>query len=138
MRFGCGRLESNRDFFIANQNSSKVNPILALSVLCGAEWFFVDAFILPPNFGGTDIYYFKDAGINFAQGLGFVTRVTFGNPTFEYQAYSQYPPLYPLLFGVFVELFGISTLTNQVFNSLAPRAIWQAQRRIGKIQTEIR
>jgi hypothetical protein len=101
MRFGCGRLESNRDFFLANQNSSKVNPILALSVLCGATWFFVDAFVLPPNFGGTDIYYFKDAGINFAQGLGFVTRFTFGNPTFEYQAYSQYPPLYPLLFGVF-------------------------------------
>jgi hypothetical protein len=108
----------NRDSLTANQNSSKANRILALSVLCGAAWFLVDAFVLPPNFGGTDIYYFKDAGIDFAQGLGFVTRFTFGNPTFEYQAYSQYLPLYPLLFGIFVKLFRISTLTNQIFNSI--------------------
>lgn len=97
--------------------SCKVNPILLVSALCGAAWFVVDGFVLPPNFGGIDIYYFKDAGINFAQGRGFVTRFTFGNPSFEYQAYATYPPVYPLLFGFFVKLFGTSAFTNQIFNS---------------------
>lgn len=96
----------------------KLNPIFLLSILFSAAWFVADGFILPPNFGGIDIYYFKDAGINFAQGLGFVSRFTFGNPTFEYQVYSQYPPIYPLLFGVFVKIFGASAYTNQIFNSL--------------------
>lgn len=102
----------------ASSSSFKINTILLLSVLCGVTWFAIDAFVLPPGFGGTDIYYFKDAGINFSEGLGFVSRFTFGNPTFEYQPYSQYPPIYPLLFGVFVKLFGTSALTNQIFNSL--------------------
>ena len=96
----------------------KANQILVLSALCSAAWFVIDGFVLPPAFGGIDIYYFKDAGINFAQGLGFVSRFTFGNPTFEYQAYSQYPPVYPLLFGFFVKIFGTSAFTNQLFNSV--------------------
>jgi Dolichyl-phosphate-mannose-protein mannosyltransferase len=92
----------------------------AFTIFCAVmagSWFLIDAFLLPPSFGATDIYYFKDAGINFAEGLGLVSRFTFGNPTFEYHAYSQYPPAYPLLFGLFVKLFGTSVLSNQVFNS---------------------
>ena len=65
-------------------------------------WVIIDGYLIPPTFGGTDIYYFKDPGINLAEGLGFTSRFTFGNPTFEYSVYSQYPPLYPLLFGIFV------------------------------------
>lgn len=95
----------------------KANPILLCSILFSCAWFVFDVFILPPNIGGIDVYYFKDAGINFAEGLGLVTRFMFGNPTFEYQVYSQYPPLYTLLFGFFVKLFGASAVTNQIFNS---------------------
>src|SRR5271169_1984363 len=93
----------------------------AFTIFCVAvagSWFLIDAFLLPPSFGATDIYYFKDAGINLAEGLGLVSRFTFGNPTFEYHSYSQYPPAYPLLFGLFVKLFGASVLSNQVFNSI--------------------
>ena len=93
-------------------------PALLWAAAFGISWLIVDAFFLPPNFGGMDIYYFKDAGINFAEGLGFVSRFTFGNPSFEYHAYAVYPPIYPLLFGLFVKLFGTSALTNQIFNSL--------------------
>lgn len=97
--------------------TSKANPILLCSFLSSAAWFVIEGFVLPPNFGGIDMYFFKDAGINFAQGLGLVTRFTFGNPSFEYQAYAVYPPVYALLFGYFVKLFGISAITNQIFNS---------------------
>ena len=65
-----------------------------------------------------DIYYFKDSGINFAEGLGLKTRFTYGNPTFDYRDYSQYPPLYPLIFGVYTKIAGVSAVANQVFNSL--------------------
>ena len=78
----------------------------------------INGYLIPPSFGGTDIYYFKDAGINYSEGLGFVSRFTYGNPTFEYKTYSTYPPFYPLLFGVFVKYFGISPESNQIFNTL--------------------
>ncbi len=80
-------------------------------------WFFWHGLIASPSFGHTDIYYFKDAGINLASGLGFTSRFTFGNPTFEPLTYAHYPPLYPLSFGLFECLFGISTRSNQAFNS---------------------
>ena len=80
-------------------------------------WLIVDGLLLPPSFGGTDIYYFKDPGINWATGLGFDSRFTFGNPTFDYNIYAQYPPLYPALFGLFSKLLGISALASQIFNA---------------------
>jgi len=86
-----------------------------LIVLC---WGIFDAFVVPPAFGNTDIYYFKDAGINFAQGLGLTTRFTFGNPTFEYEAFATYPPIYTLLFGLHTRIFGTSLAANQLFNSM--------------------
>jgi hypothetical protein len=87
---------------------------------CGAValcWFVIDGLLLPPAFGGTDFYYFKDPSLNLATGLGFVTRFTFGSPGLADQVYAMYPPIYPLLFGLFVKLFGISAQTNQAFNA---------------------
>jgi hypothetical protein len=81
-------------------------------------WLLLDGFVIPPDFGHTDIYYFKDAGINLAEGLGLTTRFTYGNPTFLYKDFATYPPIYPFLFGVFVKLWGVSAVSNQAFNAL--------------------
>jgi hypothetical protein len=83
-----------------------------------AAWFVVDGLLVPPALGGTDLYYFKDAAINLASGLGFVSRFTFGNPTFDDRVFAIYPPLYALLFALFVKLGGISAVTNQAFNAV--------------------
>lgn len=91
-----------------------------LPVYCCAiavAWLIVDGLLLPPAFGGTDFYYFKDPGINWATGLGFVSRFTFGNPTFNYEIYAHYPPVYPALFGWFTKLSGVSASASQVFNA---------------------
>jgi hypothetical protein len=96
----------------------QLSPSLIFFVLASAAWMVFDNMVLAPAPGGLDIYYFKDAGINFAEGLGFVSRFTYGNPTFEYQTYSQYPPLYPLAYGLFVEIFGVSLSSNELFNSV--------------------
>lgn len=82
-----------------------------------AAWFVVDGLLVPPALGGTDFYYFKDAAINLASGLGFVSRLTFGNPTFDDRVFAIYPPLYALLFALFVKLAGVSAATNQAFNA---------------------
>jgi hypothetical protein len=83
-----------------------------------AVWFVVDGLLVPPALGGTDFYYFKDAAINLASGLGFVSRFTFGNPTFDDRVFAIYPPLYTLLFASFVKLAGVSAVTNQAFNAV--------------------
>jgi hypothetical protein len=92
-------------------------PWAAIVVLAVA-WLCIDGVLIAPDFGHTDIYYFKDSGVNFAEGLGLKTRFTYGNPTFAYRDYAQYPPLYPLLFGVYAKAAGISAASNQLFNSL--------------------
>ena len=95
------------------------SSILLLSCCALAvAWLIVDGLLLPPPFGGTDFYYFKDPGINWATGLGFVSRFTFGNPTFDYQIYAVYPPVYPALFGFAAKLLGVSASTSQIFNAV--------------------
>ena len=102
----------------AMRHAFRGRPALLLAAAFVILWLTVDGFFLPPDFGAMDIYAYKDAGINLAEGIGFVTRTSYGNPSFEYHHYVQYPPLYPLLFGAFVKLFGVSALMNQLFNSL--------------------
>ena len=97
--------------------SSSRPTVLLCGILFVAAWFVVDGLLLPPAFGGTDFYYFKDAAINLASGLGFVSRFTFGNPTFDDRVFAIYPPLYALLFAAFVKLAGVSAAANQAFNA---------------------
>jgi hypothetical protein len=87
-------------------------------VTLALAWVLVDGVLLPPAFGQTDIYYFKDAGINFAEGRGLTTRFTYGNPSFAYRDYAHYPPVYPLLFGWYARAAGVSARSNQIFNSI--------------------
>jgi hypothetical protein len=98
-------------------------PLVVFGVVFSSLWLLFDAVILSPNYGGEDIYYFKDPGINFVEHLGFVSRFTFGNPTFAYASYSQYPPVYPFLFGLYAKLFGVSVAANQLFNTLVGLAV---------------
>ena len=96
---------------------SRRSTALFWGILFVVAWFALDGLLLPPAFGGTDFYYFKDAAINLASGLGFVSRFTFGNPTFEDHIFAIYPPLYALLFASFVKLAGVSAAANQAFNA---------------------
>jgi hypothetical protein len=94
------------------------NAALAIVAAFAAAWLVIDGFLIAPAFGHTDIYYFKDAGLNLAQGLGLTSRFTYGNATFDYRDFSTYPPLYPLIFGMFARAAGISVVANQLFNTL--------------------
>lgn len=97
---------------------AKANPVPTFACLFAAAWLILDNALLQPALGGVDIYFFKEPGLNLAEGLGFTTRFTYGNPTFAYAPYSHYPPVYPLLFALWVKLFGATVQSNQLFNSL--------------------
>ena len=102
----------------AGRRSPKRPAAIAFFVALALAWLVCDILVLAPAFGGLDIYYFKDPGANFAQGLGFVSRFTYGNPSLQYHTYSQYPPVYPFLYGVFASAFGVTLTSNQAFNSI--------------------
>jgi hypothetical protein len=72
----------------------------------------------PPCFPGADVFIFKDAGINLASGLGFVTRLNPGNPGVELSFYASYTPLFPFIYGLFVKIFGVGPKVNKVFDFL--------------------
>lgn len=73
---------------------------------------------VPPSFSGTDIFYFKDAGLNLAAGRGLVTRLGPGHPDLEPSFYATYPPAFPVLYGVVVGLVGAGPKVNQMFDLL--------------------
>jgi hypothetical protein len=85
-------------------------------VLCIAGWFIVYGFLLTPQLGTTDTYYFKDAGANLALGNGFASRLTFGNPTTEFRLLAHYPPVYGVTFAGFSSLFGVGPRQNTLHN----------------------
>jgi hypothetical protein len=95
-----------------------VDPRRLVLLLLVIAWIVLDAFVVPPAFGNIDVYYFKDAALNLAEGHGLVTRFTYGNPSFEYRDFAIYPPVYPCLFGIWSRVAGISIFTNQLFNTL--------------------
>ena len=69
-----------------------------------------------PRLPTGDISCFKDAGINFAQGHGLVDIINPGNPTLEPKFYSNYPPLFPFLYGLFSSQAGVSDRADEIFS----------------------
>jgi len=90
-------------------------------------WLFV-YLIIPPTFSDTDITFFKDAGNNYALGSGLVTRIGPANSLIEDRFYANYPPLFPLFYGLFAKLFGVGPKVSRIFDlflaSLASFAFW--------------
>lgn len=67
---------------------------------------------------GTDIFLFKEAGINLAtQGrlvAGYLPHMNFG----EEKPFAYYPPVYPFVFGVWTWLVGVGLKQSICFNGL--------------------
>lgn len=83
-----------------------------------AIWLISSTMFLAPDFGGVDLPYFKDAGLNLALGNGLVSNLTYANTGFENKLYAIYPPLFPLIFGLFLKIFGVTMVAEQAFDSL--------------------
>jgi hypothetical protein len=126
-------MKSNNNF--QKSSTEQVTPFniwkpgcYALALAVGF-WLLVYSFA-PPMFCGTDVFDYKDAGINLATGIGLVTRISPSNPSLELSFYGNYPPLFPVLYGFFVWIFGISPKVNVIFDlmlaAIAGIAFWFA------------
>lgn len=82
-----------------------------------AAWLVV-ILLLPPRIPGGDFICFKDPGVNLAFGEGLVERLSPANHTVEPRFYSNYPPLFPVLYGAYVYVVGLGPKTDEIFDLL--------------------
>lgn len=97
-------------------NGSLLKFLLGLGI-GGLVLLFIDVF-LEIHTPGTDIFLFKEAGINLAtQGrlvAGYLPHMNFG----EEKPFAYYPPVYPFVFGVWTWLVGVGLKQSICFNGL--------------------
>lgn len=67
---------------------------------------------------GTDVFLFKEAGVNLALKGQFVASYLPHMPFGVEKTFAYYPPLYPFFFGVWSWLFGVGLLQSLAFNSI--------------------
>lgn len=67
---------------------------------------------------GTDLFLFKDAGVNLSLKGKFVTRNLPHQKANQEDLFAYYPPIYPLLYGVWSSVFGVSLTASQAFDAL--------------------
>lgn len=105
-----------------NQKTFDMWKIGGWSFLIFFALWLLSYLIIPPTFSSTDIMYFKDAGNNFALGSGLVTRIGPGNSEIAPRFYANYPPLFPLIYGLFAKLFGVGPKVSRIFDLLLSTA----------------
>jgi len=88
---------------------------LLFLVVC---FYLMANYVLLPWFGGTDLYSFKDPGVNYASGRGFIGENLPTMPQGVRTLYLEYTPLYPFLFGLWCNIVGIGLKQATVFNAL--------------------
>ncbi|GEM_PF-4557190 len=99
----------------------------ALYTIAIVVWIVFIAFS-PPRIPGGDLICFKDAAINFARGEGLVSRLDPGNSGLTPKTYSNYPPLFSILYGAFVRACGVGLKPDEFFDftgcALAALLFW--------------
>ncbi len=80
---------------------------------------------MPPQPGGPDVFVFRDAGCNWAHGLGLVAASVPHANTIRPMLFASYTPGALLLFGMAASLFGCSGSVDTFYNlALAAVAIF--------------
>ena len=74
--------------------------------------------LLEVHFPGTDVFLFKEAGVNLATQGKFVAANLPHTPFGEERAFAYYPPLYPFVFGVWSWLVGVGLQQSIFFDAL--------------------
>jgi hypothetical protein len=95
--------------------------ILAAFTVC---WFSFFA-LTSPQPGGPDVFVFRDAGCNFANGRGLTAASVPHANTVHPMLFASYTPGAPFLFGVAASLFGCSASVDTFYNlALAAAAVF--------------
>jgi hypothetical protein len=99
-------------------------------------WMVLYAFIAPQQLYG-DGFFFREPAINLATGYGLTTIASANNPTLIPNFYTDYPPLYAVIYAGYVKVVGVGAYQNTYFNLIAQigRAgmlLWLSLTLIGK------
>jgi len=86
--------------------------ILALAVLAMM-------LLLAPIPGSVDTHAYKDAAVNLAEGRGLTSAFAFGNPTMEPRLFAGYPPGFPVLYGGYLAVAGVSPEADSLFERVS-------------------
>ena len=98
-------------------------PLLILGAFT-VFWFTFFA-LMPPQPGGPDVFVFRDAGCNWAHGLGLVAASVPHANTVRPMLFASYTPGALLLFGMAASLFGCSGSVDTFYNlALAAVAVF--------------
>ncbi len=98
-------------------------PLLILGAFT-VFWFAFFA-LMPPQPGGPDVFVFRDAGCNWAHGLGLVAASVPHANTIRPMLFASYTPGALLLFGMAASLFGCSGSVDTFYNlALAAVAVF--------------
>jgi hypothetical protein len=99
------------------------NSVIPWLVLLAFAVFWFSLFALTsPQPGGTDVFVFRDAGCNWAQGRGLVAASVPHANTVRPMLFASYTPGDPLLFGLAASLFGCSGWVDTFYNLLLAAA----------------
>lgn len=90
---------------------------LGLSLLA---WSLFTLFIVLTEcrFPGTDVFLFKEAAINFALKTKLVASNLVYMPLDTEMPFAHYPPVYPIVFGLWMKVFGIGLKQSLLFECL--------------------
>ena len=90
---------------------------LGLSLLA---WSLFTLFIVLTEcrFPGTDVFLFKEAAINFALKTKLVASNLVYMPLDTEMPFAHYPPVYPIVFGLWMKVFGIGLKQSLFFECL--------------------
>src|SRR4051794_11545854 len=89
-------------------------PLFIIAVI----FWIVMTLFWGPTISGTDVFIFKDAGVNWALGHGFKSMGIPGNFSSQLKDYGSYPPTFPFLFGIYTRLTGLGAYQNAFFSLL--------------------
>src|ERR1700678_3763192 len=98
----------------ANGKFKTAVPWLILGA-CAVFWFIFFA-LTSPQPGGPDVFVFRDAGCNWAQGRGLVAASVPHANTITPVLFASYTPGALVLFGLVASLFGCSGAVDTFYN----------------------
>jgi hypothetical protein len=95
---------------------SKPRVFYLIVILCSLAWHSLEIGMeaRPPS---TDVFLFKEAGVNLALKGRFVAANLPHLPPNEAFVFSYYPPAYPFVFGLWVKLFGVGLKQSMAFDA---------------------
>lgn len=99
-----------------SSRSTTARPFWVIGLL----WIGLTALyvVTEARLSGTDVFLFKDAGVNYATTGRFVTSNLPHMPPDQEMVFAYYPPVFPFVFGLWSKAFGVGLKQSILFDQI--------------------